>query len=56
LTERADRTLSQQQFEQLLRDCLNQVSPAQQKHAARFNNRDYIYRQISEFMLPAPPS
>jgi len=52
LTERSDRTLGQQQFEQILRDCLNEIGPAQQKHAARFNNRDFIYRQISEYLNP----
>ena len=37
-------TLTQQEFEQIMLDCLDQITPAQQKQAGRYNNREYIHR------------
>lgn len=31
---------------------LDEVTPEQQSRAARLNNRDYIYKQISDYLAP----
>ena len=39
-------------FEKIMQDCCDQVTPAEQKKAARYNNRDYIHSKISEYLNP----
>ena len=48
----SNRTISQKDFEKIMSDCCAEITPAEQKKAARYNNRDYIYRQISEYLSP----
>ena len=52
LTEHCYTTLTQEEFERIISDCLERVTPAQQKQAARFNNREFIFRKISEYSSP----
>ena len=52
LVESSYKTLTQSDFEKLMQESVDEVTPAQQKQAARFNNRDFIYRQISEYLNP----
>ena len=35
-----------------MRECLDEVTPEQQAKAARFNNRDFIYRQLNDYLNP----
>jgi len=52
LLEHQYQTITQEDFQKIMLDCLNEVQPEQQKRAARFNNRDYIYLQLSEYLDP----
>ena len=42
------KTLKQEDFEKLLQSSLNSVSVEQYSHAARYNNRDFMYRVLGE--------
>ena len=46
------RKITQKDFEKIMQDCCDQVTPAEQKKAARYNNRDYIHSKISEYLNP----
>ena len=52
LISSSHKTLTQQDFEAIMQSCLDQITPAQQKQAARYNNREFIHRMITEYLSP----
>jgi len=52
LQEHSKVVLTRVDFEDLLYKCIADVKPEQQQHAARFNNRAYMFQMLSELLDP----
>ena len=52
LVQATYKTITQKEFENIMQECVDAVTPQKQANAARYNNRDFIHRQLSDYLGP----